>query len=330
MSQEQPMISVIVPVYNTQDYLVRCLDSLLAQTYPNLEILLIDDASTDGSGRLCEEYAAGDDRLQIIHFTKNRGPSAARNEGIRRAGGRYISFVDADDHAEPDLLEKLFAALSENEADISICGADGIRIKDGPADTFSGNEAVCCLACGTPFNLVPWGKLYDAEVVKDCPFDERICYSEDLLFLYQIFQRVKKVRYFPEQLYHYTNREDSQVHSGISDRKCTALLVHDMVCRDAALHFPKALPGFQQIALDTNTRLAMFALETKLPRRQLFGYLGQLCENTRRHISRKALRRCQEKKVIAAALILYAGKIPFYGIGAIYKVIKRMKHWRNR
>ena len=80
MSQEQPMISVIVPVYNTQDYLVRCLDSLLAQTYPNLEILLIDDASTDGSGRLCEEYAAGDDRLQIIHFTKNRGPSAARNE----------------------------------------------------------------------------------------------------------------------------------------------------------------------------------------------------------------------------------------------------------
>lgn len=330
MRQEKPMISVIVPVYNTEKYLVTCLNSLLAQTYPNLEILLIDDASTDQSGQVCEDYAARDRRLKVIHFPKNQGPSAARNEGIRRAEGGLISFVDADDHVEPDLLEKLYDALLENEADISICGADGIRIKDGAADTFSGKEAVCCLARGTPFNLVPWGKLYDARLVRACPFDERVFYSEDLLFLYKVFQRAKRVSYFPAQLYHYVNREDSQVHSGISDRKCTALFVHNQICRDAAVHFPEVLPDFQQIALDTNTRMAMFAMETDLPRRQLFGYLRRLCRNTRRHISRKSLMRCRERKVAAAAIILYAGEIPFYGMAVIYKQIKRIRHWRTR
>ena len=327
MSQEKPMISVIVPVYNTEAYLVRCLDSLLMQTYPNLEIVLIDDASTDKSGSICETYAARDSRLKVIRFPKNQGPSAARNAGIRKAEGKFISFVDADDYVEPDIMEKLYAALSENEADISICGADGIRIKDGAADTFSGTEAVRCLARGTPFNLVPWGKLYDAGLVRACPFDERIFYSEDLLFLYQVFRRAGKVCYFPEQLYHYVNREDSQVHSGVSDRKCTALSVHNRICKDAAVHFPEVLPDFQQIALDTNTRMAMLAMETELPRRQLLGYLRRLRRNTRRHISRKALVRCREKKVVAASLLLCAGEMPFYGIAVIYK---QMKRWRLR
>ena len=293
MSQEKPMISVIVPVYNTEAYLVRCLDSLLMQTYPNLEIVLIDDASTDKGGSICETYAARDSPLKVIRFLKNQGPSAARNAGIRKAEGKFISFVDADDYVEPDIMEKLYAALSENEADISICGADGIRIKDGAADTFSGTEAVRCLARGTPFNLVPWGKLYDAGLVRACPFDERIFYSEDLLFLYQVFRRVGKVCYFPEQLY----------------------------------HFPEVLPDFQQIALDTNTRMAMLAMETELPRCQLLGYLRLLRRNTRRHISRKALMRCQEKKVVAASLLLCAGELPFYGIAVIYK---QMKRWRLR
>jgi len=327
MNLEKPMISVIVPVYNTEAYLARCLDSLLAQTYPRLEILLIDDASTDGSGRICEAYAAGDGRLRVSHFPANRGPSAARNEGIRRAEGEFISFVDADDHVEPDLLEKLYTSLSESKADISICGADGISLNSGNPAVFSGKEAVRCLARGMPFNLVPWGKLYCADLVKSCLFDERIFYSEDLLFLYGVLQRAGRVSYLPDPLYHYVNREESQVHSGVSDRKCTALFVHDRICKDASVRFPEVLPDFQQIALDTNTRMAMLAMETELPRRRLLGYLKQLRKNTRRHISLKALMRCHEKKVAAAALLLCSGEIPFYGTAVIYKHIK---HWRKR
>lgn len=327
MEQEKPMISVIVPVYNVEAWIGRCLDSILAQTYENIEVILINDASSDESGRICDHYAARDGRITVLHFSKNRGPSSARNEGIRRASGAFASFIDSDDFVEPCLLEKLYDNLLENGADVSACGADGIKLRGGPPGTFSRSEAVCCLAHGVPFNLVPWGKLYAMELVKRHPFDERYFYSEDLLFLYEILKSSNRVSYLPDQLYHYVNREGSQVHSGVSERKCTALLVHDKVCSDASVHFPEALSGFQQIALDTNTRLAMLAVETDMPPEELSGYLKRLCQNTRRHFSWKALMLCQEKKVVAASLLLYAGDTVFRGIADIYKRIKR---WKGR
>ena len=173
MEQEKPMISVIVPVYNVEAWIGRCLDSILAQTYETIEVILINDASSDESGRICDHYAARDGRITVLHFSENRGPSAARNEGIRRACGAFASFIDSDDYVEPCLLEKLYDNLLENGADVSACGADGIKLKGGPPGTFSRSEAVCCLAHGVPFNLVPWGKLYAMELVKKHPFDER-------------------------------------------------------------------------------------------------------------------------------------------------------------
>ena len=109
-------ISIIVPVYRTQEYLGRCVDSLLAQTYPNLEIFLIDDASTDKSGSICETYAARDSRLKVIRFPKNQGPSAARNAGMRRAEGKCISFVDEKTGKRVSAyLENPYPYLSEEE-----------------------------------------------------------------------------------------------------------------------------------------------------------------------------------------------------------------------
>ena len=90
MEREKPLISVIVPIYNVEACMERCLDSILAQTYPSLEVILVDDASTDGSGAVCDRYAACDARITAIHFRENRGPSAARNEGVRQARGAYI------------------------------------------------------------------------------------------------------------------------------------------------------------------------------------------------------------------------------------------------
>lgn len=327
MEQEKPMISVIVPVYNVKAWIERCLDSILAQTYENIEVILINDASSDESGRICDHYAARDGRIIVLHFSENRGPSAARNEGIRRARGAFASFIDSDDYVEPCLLEKLYNNLLENGADVSACGADGIKLRGGPPGTFSRSEAVCCLAHGVPFNHVPWGKLYAMELVKKHPFDERYFYSEDLLFLYEILKSSNRVSYLPDRLYHYINREGSQVHSGVDDRKCTALLVHDKICRDASVRFPEALSGFQQIALDTDTRLAMLAMEANMPSGMQYGYLKRLCQNTRRHFSRKALMLCQEKKVTAAALLLYAGASVFQEAARVYGQIKR---WKGR
>ncbi len=307
------MISVIVPVYNVKPWIGRCLDSIMAQTYPCLEIIVVDDGSTDGSGRICEEYAARDKRIQVLHLPENRGPSAARNQGIVKAKGAYLSFIDSDDCAKPDLLEKLYRNLVEHRADISACAAYGIDIKTGPACTYSGREAIDCLALGMPFNHVPWGKLYPAQLVKRYPFDEAVFYSEDLLFLYQIMKHVKRVCYFPEKLYHYTAREGSQVQSGVDERKMTALPVQKSVCQDAATYVPEALPGFRKLALDTDRCLAVLAVKNGT-KGDCSQYLKRLQKDIRSHFDWKALALFSRRKDRAAVLMLYVSTTLFKGI----------------
>ncbi len=123
------MISVIVPVYNTKEYLERCVNSLLAQTYGDMEIILVDDGSTDGSGRLCDEFAAKDPRIRVAH-KENGGSSSARNLGISLAKGEYIGFVDSDDYVDADMYERLYDALQEYHVNAAQIGRDEIA-QDG-------------------------------------------------------------------------------------------------------------------------------------------------------------------------------------------------------
>ena len=119
------LISIIVPVYNIKEYLPRCVDSLREQTYPNIEILLVDDGSTDGTGALCDELAAKDERIRVFH-KENGGSSSARNIGLSKAQGEYIGFVDSDDYVEPDMYECLYRALQEQDAQIAQVGRNEI------------------------------------------------------------------------------------------------------------------------------------------------------------------------------------------------------------
>ena len=319
------LISVVVPVYNAGPYLRQCLDSIAAQTYSHMEVILVDDASTDGSGQICKEYAERDERFQYVRFPANRGPTAARNEGVGRAAGAFLSFVDADDYVEPDLLEKLYRSLTESGADISTCGADGIRLESGPARTYSRAEAVCCLAKGAPFNHVPWGKLYCAELARACPFDENVFYSEDLLFLYEALKRSEKVSCIPDVLYHYVSREGSQMRSGMSGRKCTALAVQELVCRDAAIAFPKAEPHFRRLALETDRCMAMLTVKAGAEDGTAYAYLKKLSNDARRHFSWRALSLFPSKKDAAAALALCVGAMVFWGIAAAFLRLKGLK-----
>ena len=319
------LISVVVPVYNAGPYLRQCLDSIAAQTYSHMEVILVDDASTDGSGQICKEYAERDERFQYVRFPANRGPSAARNEGVGRAAGAFLSFVDADDYEEPDLLEKLYRSVTESGADISTCGADGIRLESGPARTYSRAEAVCCLAKGAPFNHVPWGKLYCAELARACPFDENVFYSEDLLFLYEALKRSEKVSCIPDVLYHYVSREGSQMRSGMSGRKCTALAVQELVCRDAAIAFPKAEPHFRRLALETDRCMAMLTVKAGAEDGTAYAYLKKLSNDARRHFSWRALSLFPSKKDAAAALALCVGAMVFWGIAAAFLRLKGLK-----
>lgn len=120
INQVTPLISIIVPVYQVKDYLGECVESLLAQTYTNLEILLVDDGSTDGSEEICDRYAAGDDRVRVVH-QENQGPSVARNAGLDSAKGEYIAFADSDDVVLPDFIETLYGLTEKYQADIAAC-----------------------------------------------------------------------------------------------------------------------------------------------------------------------------------------------------------------
>ena len=129
--QEKTKISVIVPVYKAEAWLARCVDSILAQTFRDLEVILVDDGSPDGSGALCEGYAAADSRVKAIHKA-NGGVSSARNAGIEAASGEWVAFVDSDDWLEPDYLERLADRLTGPDCDVVMGGA---RITDGVSIT---------------------------------------------------------------------------------------------------------------------------------------------------------------------------------------------------
>ena len=323
MEAHRPKISVIVPVYNVEGYLETCLASLAVQTYSDLEVILTDDASTDGGGRICDAWAARDGRFQVIHLPENRGISNARNEGVRRASGEYIAFVDSDDYVEPELLERLYDALAENRGDISVCGNEGLCLGAGPAQVLSPEEAARCMARRALFLWTAWGKLFPAELAKQIPFDSQALCCEDLLFFYQVLKRVRRIAYVPDPLYHYVYREGSIINQGVTAKRCTVLSVLDRICRDAAV-LPEAEPCFHQIALDTAARLAMQAVENGADG-SVRDYLKYFRNTARRHFGWRALALCPDQKSAAAQLALCAG-IPVFGaLAAVYRLIKSVR-----
>ena len=137
---EMPLISIIVPVYQVRDYVGECVESIRQQTYTNLEILLVDDGSTDGSGEMCDEYARTDERIRVIH-QENRGQAGARNTGLDNVQGEYIAFVDSDDLVLPDYIEVLYMLLTKHAADLAACAyVKGTTEELAVARTVSGKQ----------------------------------------------------------------------------------------------------------------------------------------------------------------------------------------------
>ena len=186
-------ISVIVPIYNTAKYLEKCLDSIIGQTHQNLEIILIDDGSTDDSGKIADSYAKKDKRIKVIH-QKNAGQSAARNQGLKEVTGEYLSFIDSDDCLKPDFYEKLLGAYDDNTS-LSVCGVHYKRLRIKTAEDVYTNPLrnrkaketkkayiLYLLAIdGRMYSSV--NKLYLTKFAKKCHFDEALNFAEDTKFV---------------------------------------------------------------------------------------------------------------------------------------------------
>lgn len=203
------MISVIVPVYKVEPYLRQCVESVLNQTYRDLEILLIDDGSPDRCGEICDEYARKDNRVRVFH-TENRGLSAARNLGLREARGEYIGFVDSDDWIEEEMFEVLLKRIEETGADISECGvwfvypkrtveADGLLEK-----AFTKEEALAALIFNN-LKSFAWNKVYRKDLWDGIFFPEGHVF-EDVATTYKIILGAGKVASITRCLYHYRRR----------------------------------------------------------------------------------------------------------------------------
>ncbi len=238
------LISVIVPVYNTEMYLDRCVESIINQTYKNLEIILVDDGSTDGSGRICDAYKTKDKRVKVLH-QKNSGPSAARNNGIIIAQGDYIGFVDSDDCIEPDMYESLYRCMKA-DVDIVCCGSVSIYTntkkvvaKTKKECTFNTEEALLELLRGDLITFSVCDKLFRRQLMEKERFAiGRLC--EDIPYTYQMIKKSNRVINIGKIKYHYfCNRDNSRSKASFKLRRLDYVFFMRDICRDIGNHFPQ-------------------------------------------------------------------------------------------
>lgn len=228
MSNE--LISVIIPVFNVESYLTRCLESVIGQTLTDLEIILVDDGSTDQSGEICDSYAKKDSRIQVIH-KKNGGLSSARNAALDRCSGAYIGFLDSDDYIEPEYYEKLLRAITESDSDIAVAGFardNGLRIAKTKMSSrlLNNNHAVYeDYLSSVGINHMVVNKLYRASLLSDLRFPEDIKRNEDVWFTTSILTKVSKAVFVPDCYYTIFIRENSLVRSQFSEKDLFLLKV---------------------------------------------------------------------------------------------------------
>ncbi len=216
---EQYKLSIVVAVYNLEKYLPRCLDALVNQTLEEIEILCIDDGSTDSAPQIIDDYAQKFPKKVKAFHKPNGGEFTTRNYGLERATGEYVTFVDTDDYVEPNWAEKLYKAAKENNADMAVCGFERIDLDTNKVVSTNmtqfGNSVkeVNGQDDFTLFiNPAPWNKIYKLEKVKELRFLNFRGFN-DMIFLASSYTKIKKIAFVPDVLYHYYLRYDSQIHS---------------------------------------------------------------------------------------------------------------------
>ncbi|MCC8139286.1 MAG: glycosyltransferase [Lachnospiraceae bacterium] len=234
--QTAPLISVIVPVYQVERWLPRCVDSLLAQTYENLEIILVDDGSHDGCSGICDDYAARDGRVRVIH-QENRGLSGARNSGIETAAGEYLAFVDSDDYIAPDFIEALYELIQKSGCAISQCRFARVRgeaLKDEAGDAYRVYRGACLMEQlygpeeDATYFVVAWNKLYRRELFVETGIRYPLGrIHEDEATTYRLFHAAGKLAFLDRALYGYFTENTGSITSVFSRRRLQWLSAHE-------------------------------------------------------------------------------------------------------
>lgn len=239
-------VSVIVPIYNSSDYLSVCIESIVSQSYKNFELILINDGSTDDSEKICKKYMAIDERI-IYFYQDNQGVSAARNKGLDIASGEYICFVDSDDYIDKLYIETLLNNMIANNADISICNIVSIAkhkkkpLYEGKWEGILSAEEAIKEIIKRDSNHKFMGhlvtKMFCRNIIKGIKFNTNIFVYEDMLFVYFAIKKSNKIFYSSTPLYYYVQRNDSAMHEMISEKSFSSIESVSIICKDANKYY---------------------------------------------------------------------------------------------
>lgn len=244
---KMPLISVIVPVYNKEYCIRRCLDSIINQTYQNIEILIIDDGSTDASSKICKKYQEEYENV-VFESKQNGGVGSARNYALNKIKGKYITYVDSDDYLHEEYLTELYMCLQKNDADI--CQCNFFYVKNNKISVpqkkgrnvyriYSSIQAIKSMWYEREIKIAPWGKLYKREVWEGIRFRENY-FLEDYVTTYKVFLKAKKIVYLNKELYFYCFEANSQT-KGFSPDKYEGIEIAQEMIMLCKIKYPELL-----------------------------------------------------------------------------------------
>ena len=319
--QNEPLISIIVPCYNVEKYLQKCVDSILNQTYRNLEVILVDDGSTDSTPQMCDEYQKRDERVKVIHKV-NGGLADARNVAIDCFKGEYVTFIDSDDYVALDLVETLFGLIVQNNADMSVMWANMFYEGTEPIEdkkehairVFNSEESLIDMFYQRSFDTSAWGKLYHKVVFQDGIRYPKGWIYEDLPTTYRLMQKAKRVVFTDKKSYYYLLRNNSIEGAPFNSKKYeSCIMIVDQLEKD----YPQMSPAVQK-ALDCRIVSFLFHILLAVPEKEkeMKATLLKGIKSRRRKVLFDSKAR---KKARAACLLSYGG-LPLVNLFSKYGV----------
>lgn len=318
------LVSIIVPVYNVEPYIRRCLDSIIGQTYTNLEIILIDDGSTDQSGAICDEYAAKDQRIRVIH-QENGGVCAARNAGMKLVHGAYVGFVDPDDWCERDMFEYLLTNAQAQNTDITCCryyrvieGKNTSSRCDGVDRVYTPEEAVEELVKKFVIRNVFWNKLFKKEVFDGVEFPEGRIY-EGTAMIYKLIEKANKVQVLGSPKYYYYRNDNSYIYEKKLQNTVDYVIAHLDRYIEMYQKYPrlekKLMDGLVEVMLRLKDEIAVLDKETRkeLEEQSDIIKIKQFCKEYKEAVN-DGLRRLYQKDGDLISVI-----VPVYNVEKFLK-----------
>lgn len=243
---ESPKVSILIPVYNASRYIEKCLDSVVAQTYTNLHVAIVDDGSTDNSLAICRRYESKYPFVEVFH-QDNHGVGYTRNQLLKHIKGECFLFVDADDWIEPDMIEKLVEMLTKHDLDIAVC-SKVIENGNGVTEIVRGSKNLEIWdkeRCIKEFlyhkniNGTLWNKLIRNDIAQGVSFDPSVSYGEDALFIWRCLPKVNRIGLNEDTLYHYNLNPNSISHEQFGSKKMSGHKVWSVIYADTCLYWPQ-------------------------------------------------------------------------------------------